>query len=226
MTTPFGSPTSARREQPLLVCALVAALVVVGYLAYFRVMTWHLVPRLYGHWPQSQLGLLRFLVETSPFVLLGAVLLAWGNTRRGRLAGASCAVLAGLVDWGLMEAAQKLYERDLLTTTRIKALDWALTLVVPTLVALAWGLARRSGRAWIAGVLVAPLLAGIHRHLQLHSAGFSSWETGRQQWWFGRLELIAPIIAACLVCWLIELGWPASRSSDAGMTQPEMQSSA
>ena len=225
MTT-SGSAAPSRRDESLLVCALVAAGVVVGYLAYVRIMTTRLVPRFYGHWPDSQLGLLRFLVEISPFVLLAVVLLAWGRTPRQRLAGAGCAVLAGLVDWGLQEVTQRLYEHDLLTTSRIKVLDWTLTLLVPALVTLAWGLARRSGRAWLVGVLVAPLLAGIHRYLQLHSADFLSWEYRHGDWWVNRLELIAPIVVACIVCWLIERARTDVPSPASGTAYPEMESSA
>jgi hypothetical protein len=204
MSSSLGTSRIGQRDQPVAVCALVATLVVAGYLAYFRLMTTHLVPRLEGHWPQSRLGVLRFLIDVSPYVLLGVVLLLWGRTRRGRRAGALCAALAGLVDWGVQEAAERLYAHGVLSTTRINLLDWTLTLVIPTLVALGWGLARRSGRGWLVGVLVAPALAWTHRMLQLHSSRWQAWELDHGQWWVVRLELLAPMVAACLLCWLID----------------------
>lgn len=198
---------------------MVAAVVVAGYLAYFRLMS-RAVPHLYGHWPNDLLGLLRFLVEVSPFVLFAAVLLVWGRSARQRVAGAGCALLAGGADWGIQEAFQKLvFERNHLTQTNLRIFDWTLTLVVPTLVALSWGLARRSGRAWLVGVLVAPGLAWAHHLLQLHNPHVQSWEFHHGQWWVTRLEFVAPMVVACLVCWLIELNRPPTSA-------PEMRSSA
>ena len=217
MTT-LGTTTPTRRDQPLLMCVLVAAVVVAGYLAYFKIMI-QVVPHLAGHWPDGLLGLLRFLVEVSPFALLGLVLLSWGRNGRQRLAGALCALLAGVASWGIPYAYQKLfYERDHITQTNLRVFEWMVTLLIPTLVALAWGLARRSGRAWLLGVLVAPALAGTHLMLQLHNGDWQSWEFHHGQWWVVRLEYIFPMVAACLVCWLIE--W-AREPED-----PEMGSSA
>jgi hypothetical protein len=224
MTT-LGTTTPTRRDEPLLMCVLVAAVVVAGYLAYFRLMTQTIVPRLYAHWPDGSLGLLRFLIEVSPYALLALVLLAWGRSGRQRVAGALCALVAGVADWGIPYAFEKLVvEGDHLTQTSLRVFDWAMTLLLPTLVALAWGLARRSGRAWLIGVLVAPALAWVHRMLQLHNGAWQSWEFHHGQWWVGRLEFIAPMVAACLVCWLIEVGWPTPGTTTADVA--EMGSSA
>lgn len=216
MTT-LGTPTSTRRDQPVLMCVLVAAVVVAGYLAYYRLMTTQLVPRLLEHWPYAQLGLLRFLIDVSPYALLAVVLLVWGRSRRQRVAGALCALLAGVADWGIAYAFEKLVlDPDHLTAMNFRVYDWTQVLLIPTLVALAWGLARRSGRAWVLGVLVAPALAWVHHMLQLHNPDWQSWEFHHQQWWVLRLELIGPVVAACLVSWLIERG----------TSRPEMGSSA
>ena len=67
---------------------------------------------------------------------------------------------------------------------------------------------------------MAPLLAGIHRELQLHSPSFQSWEFHHGQWWVGRLEFVAPMVAACVVCWLIEVSWPSPRIGDADTAYP------
>lgn len=219
MTTTVGTPTPTRRDQPLLLCGLVSAVVVAGYLAYVRLVI-HEIPHLFAHWPQDRLGLLRFLLTVAPYVLFAVVLLAWGRSTRQRVAGATCALVAGLADWGINEYFQRMAERHDLTATSYRLYDWSLTLLIPTLVALAWGLARRSGRAWVVGVLVAPLLAGIHRELQLHSPSFQSWEFHHGQWWVGRLEFLAPMVAACVVCWLIEVSWPSPRIGDADTAYP------
>ncbi|HET7071682.1 MAG TPA: hypothetical protein VFI40_12710 [Nocardioides sp.] len=214
MTT-LETRTPRRRDQPLVMCALVAAVVVAGYLAYFQLMT-HTVPHLYGHWPTGFIGLLQFLVEVSPYALFAVVLLAWGRSLRRRLAGAVCALVAGVADWGIQYAFDKLiYERGHFTQTNARVFDWTMTLLIPTLVALAWGLARRSGRAWPVGVLVAPALAWARHMLQFHNSDFQSWEFHHGQWWVVRLEFIAPMVAACLVCWLIEVatGTSEMRSS-------------
>lgn len=198
-------PDPRRSDQPLVMCALVAAVVVAGYLAYFKLMS-QAVPHLAGHWPAQHLEVLRFVVDVSPYALLALVLLGWGRSRRQRLAGAGCALLAGLADWGIQYAFDKLvYGRGQLSQTNARVFDWTMTLLIPTLVALAWGLARRSGATWPVGVLMAPALAWVHRMLQLHSGGVQSWEFHHDQWWVIRLELIAPMVAACLVCWWLEI---------------------
>jgi hypothetical protein len=205
MTMTLGASAPTRRRQPLLLVPLVPLLLIAGYLVWIRVVLYHLVPRYLQHWPSNLLGLLRFLLETSPYVLLALVLLAWGRSARQRLAGAACAVVAGLVDWGLNEGYSRLFvHQGHITANQIRAFDWSLTLVIPTLVTLAWGLARRSGYAWLLGVLVASALAWGHRMLQLHNPNFVSWEFHHGQWWVSRLEFLAPMVLACLVCWLIE----------------------
>jgi hypothetical protein len=223
MSTTARTPAPQRRDQPLLVCAMVATVVVAGYLAYVRLVIRE-IPSLFAHWPQDQLGLLRFLLSVAPYVLFGLVLLAWGRSARQRVAGAACALVAGLADWGISEVFQRIVERHALTVNTYRLYDWSLTLLIPTLITLAWGLARRSGRVWVVGVLVAPLLAGIHRQLQLHSPDFQSWEFHHGQWWVGRLEFMAPMVAGCLACWLIEVGRPSSPPGDP--KHPAMESSA
>jgi hypothetical protein len=215
MTT-LGRPAPTRRDEPLVLCALVAAVVVAGYLAYFRLMT-QAVPHLFAHWPRGLFELLQFLIDISPYALFAVVLLVWGRSVRQRMAGALCALVAGVADWGIRYAFDKLlFARGHLTPTNLRVFDWTMTLLLPTLVALAWGLARRSGRAWLAGVLVAPALAWVHHVLQLHSPDWQSWEFHHGQWWVVRLEFIAPMVAACLACWLIEaLATPADMGSSA-----------
>jgi len=105
----------------------------------------------------------------------------------------------------------------------LKTYDWAMTLLLPTLVALAWGLARRRGQVWSVGVAVAPLLAAIDHQLMLHSLRWQSWHYEHADWWVRRLEFLAPAVIACLVCWLLEV---ATRRTPLEMQSPEMQSSA
>jgi hypothetical protein len=209
VTTTLGRPAASRREQPLLVCVMVAAVVVAGYLAYFRLMS-NAVPHLFARWPDDLLGLLRLLVDVSPYALLALVLLVWGRSVSQGLRGALCALVAGIADWGLQEAENAVFEHHRLTQTDLRLFDWTMTLLLPTLVALAWGLARRSGRAWLVGVLVAPGLAAVRHLLETRSSAYGTWELHHGQWWVGRLEFVAPMVVACLVCWLIEHAWPTA----------------
>ena len=205
MTTTLGAPPVTPRRQSLVLCALVAIVVVVTCLAVDRVVIFHLVPRLAGHWPHALLTELRLLTTITAYAVFALALALWGITARHRLNGAACALLAGLLAWGIPYAYQKIfYEHDRITQTNLRVLDWTFTLTIPTVVALAWGLARRTGSVWILGAPVATALAWAHRMLQLHSPRWQTWELQHHDWWLLRLEFLAPAIIAALVCWALE----------------------
>jgi hypothetical protein len=165
-----------------------------------------------------------FLALVTPYVLFALVLALWGIDARHRVAGATCAVVAGLVEWGLQEVLQHyVFEHDHMTQRILQTYDWTVTLVVPTLVALAWGLARRRGRIWALGIVVAPLLAAVHHQLLFHASWWQSWEFRHGTWWVLRLEFLAPIVIACVACWLLE---SATRRTTPSEMRSEMGSSA
>ena len=207
MTTDLGAPPAppSRREQSPVVSVLVAVATVAACLAFDRLVAFHLVPKLAPHWPHSLDTALGFVVVVAPFALLAAILAIWGLDARHRWAGAVCALLAGVSSWGIQYGYQKLFfERGHVTQTSLRVFDWTMTLLIPTLLALAWGLARRTGRTWVLGVAVAPALAWVQRSLQLHSTQWQEWQFRHDSWWLHRLEYIAPAIVAAVVCWLIE----------------------
>lgn len=219
MTTPLGTPRVTPRRQPLLLCAAVAVAVMVVCLAVERTVVFHLVPRLARHWPHALLTELQLATTIAAYALFALALALWGISARHRLTGAACALFAGVLAWGIPYAYQKLfYEHDHITQTNLRVFDWIFTLTIPTAIALAWGLARRTGAVWILGVAVAPALAWVHRMLQLHSSPWQLWELRHHGWWLLRLEFLAPAVAACLVCWLVE--WMREPED------PEMESSA
>jgi len=206
MATTLGTPTTpTRNRQPLALSVVVAVVLVVAYVAYDRLVVQHLVPRLVGHWPESLIGLLRFLVQAGPYLLLALVLIGWGIDAGRRLLGALAAVATGVVAWGVPYAYQKLvYEQGNSSVRLIELYFWLMVLLLPTGLALAWGLARRTGRLWAAGVLVAPALSAVHYELQHHNPDFLSWEFHHQTWWFNDAEFLTPVVLACLLCWALE----------------------
>src|SRR5262245_5971915 len=220
MSATLEAPPDTRREQPLALCATVAAAVVVGYVFFERFWIQHAIPAIGRQVDGISLDVYVFLALVTPYLLFALVLALWGIDTRHRVAGAACAVVAGLVQFGLQEVLERyVFQHDHMTQRILQTFDWTVTLVIPTLVTLAWGLARRRGSVWVVGVAVAPLLAALHHHLQFHSTWWQSWEFRHASWWFLRLEFLAPIVVACVVCWLLDV---ASRRT----TTSEMRSSA
>ena len=220
MSTTLEAPPATRRKQPLLLCAAVAAAVVVGYLFFERYWIQHAIPGIARRVDGIPLDVYVFLALVTPYVLFALVLAFWGIDARHRIAGATCAVVAGLVEWGLQEALQRyVFGHDHMTQRILQVYDWTVTLVVPTLVALAWCLARREGRIWVLGVVVAPLLAGLHHELLFHTSWWQSWEFRHGSWWVQRLELLAPIVIACVVCWLLDAATRRATPSEMGSSE-------
>jgi hypothetical protein len=205
MTTTLEAPPSTRRERSLLQSALVAAAVVAGYLLFDRWWTLHALPGISRHAHGQSLDAYTFLAVMAPYVLLALFLAVWGLDAAHRVAGGAVAVGAGLTEWGLQEVLQRyVFQHDHLTQGTLQAYDWTMTLVIPTLVALAWGLARRRGRVWVLGVAVAPLLAALIHQLRFHASWWQTWELRHSNWWVLRLEFLTPIVVAGIVCWLLE----------------------
>ncbi len=148
----------------------------------------------------------RLLIVAPEYLLLAVAVHLVGLSRERRLLAVGCALLAGLVVWGVsvLEShlaptpMDALRHHDLLTV-----LQNATLIVVPTLGALAWGVARRQGRLWLLGVAVAPVLHYWIQHtvspLQAHSRlGFRVSEA------HGMTLVILPVALAILAGWALE----------------------
>jgi hypothetical protein len=212
MTTTLEAPETTRRGQPLLLSALVAAAIVTACVLFERYWTFHAIPSAFRHVHGVPLDVWQFVALLVPYAVLALALAVWGIDARHRLAGAVAAVGTGLVAWGFVEVLQRyLFDHGHMTQRVLQIYDWTFTLAIPTLLALAWGLARRRGRAWVLGVAVAPLLAALHHHYY-GQHWWQDWEFRHGSWWVLRLEFLAPAIVAGLVCWLLENA-PRNRSS-------------
>jgi hypothetical protein len=200
-------PTTQPPRQPLGLCAVVAVGVVVGWLAY----DYWVLPRLYSHVLTWAVVDQRWWLVNLTFVLLGylpfaAALLLWGRTPARRVASALIALgTAGYV-WGLYQVFSNYVWGDNASNASVRVYTWAALLVAPTLCALAWGVARRWGRLWVVGLLVAPVVAVVLRELDLRWAW---WHThliaprGDHQL-MNEIVVVLPIVAAALTCWGID----------------------
>lgn len=195
----------ARDGEPLLVSALVAAAVVTVFLFFDHWWSQHGISTVVRWWGNAPFDAYVFVSAMVPAALLALVLAIWGIDGRHRLAGALGALAAGLVDWGLQEVLQHwLIGQDRTSQSTLIAYAWVVTLTIPTLATVAWGLGRRRGVAWWWGVPVAPLLAGLHRQADMHWTPFETWQVRHDGWWVHGLLFLVPIVVACIVCWLIE----------------------
>ena len=79
--------------------------------------------------------------------------------------------------------------------------QWALIVLLPILAALAWGVARRRGRAWVPGVLVAGALAVPLRYVDVD--GVVSIAIASMIYAF--VLHVVPVVLGGLACWWLEL---------------------
>ena len=233
MTTGLEAPpASARRDQSLWLCALVAAFVVVGWVLFRHYAFPHVADRLFEWDPMSRWLWVYDLVGTLLLCLpYAVVLLLWGRGPARAGAGAAVALATGLYMWGLDEVFSNLvWVNGHPSALELRTYTWAHLLVVATLVPLAWGLARRTGRAWVVGLVVAPVAAAILREMQLR---WGWWRehllpTGAASHWkVQAVVYVAPFVLAALACWALEAR--GRRTPDVGtseMGSPEMGSPA
>jgi hypothetical protein len=200
-----AAPTT-RRARPDLVAVLVAVAVVVGWVLYRHYLYPHLLERALRReviidrfW---LVNLVQAMLLCLPYAL---ALLLWGRGL-GRGAGAAAvAVGTGLFMWGWNQVFSR-YVWDSLppSHTSVRVFTWGYLLVVATLVPLAWGVARRRGRAWVGGLLVAPVVAAALRELGLRW----DWWQARvdQHWQLQAVVYVAPFVLAALACWALDHG--------------------
>lgn len=200
--------SSAPRRPRAVTNILVAVAVVVGWLAF---QNWP-APRLYVHVYQA-LGSSTWAYQVTGALLLGVpyavVLLVWGRTLAASVAGAFVALVVTAYVWGLFEVFERYFwHAGAGERTADRVYLWLEVLVVPTLVALAWGAARRRGRAWLVGLVVAPLLAIVLHELAVHSAWWRlhvvEYDGRPWSWLLGWSTFVWPAIAAAVTCSWIE----------------------
>jgi hypothetical protein len=180
--------------------ALVVAELVLAALWYPWVVD-HLVLR-----SSLPYAVLRLLIVAPEYGLLAvAVALIARSTIRGTTAVA-LATAAGAVAWGSSLLLHHLVQtpHDLVAHHGTATFINDVTIIaVPLLAALAWGAARRTGRFWLIGVVVAPAMR---------------WWIEHGQWWFnltdghsfrvtegvGMALAILPVLLAILACWALE----------------------
>lgn len=213
MSTTLGATPEATttRRQPVALCVLVGAVVTVGWVLYRhyafqhvtnRVFAWHML----GRWLSLAL-LVEYVLLLLPF---GLALLLWGRDLTRSLRGGA-AVLVLTVCIAILEYVFQRYVFGLhgegFSATSARVFEWTDLLLVALLVPLAWGLARRSGRAWLPGILVGPLVASAVRELQEH---WTWWEyhvmfpAYSWAWTLQAVAYVAPFVLAVLACWAIE----------------------
>jgi hypothetical protein len=228
MATSLGAPPATTRRQSTGLCILVGAVVVAGWVLYRHYLFPHVSERVFrwrelGRWLWLA-ELVQSLLLTVPYAL---ALLLWGRDLARSLRGAALALVSGVYVAGL----DYVFERYVFgldghgfDATSERVYEWLNLLGVALLVPLAWGVARRNGRAWVAGLVVGPVVAGLLRELQQHWRWWQSNVAFSQHHWSWVLQavvFVAPLVLAVLACCAIDRGSRPSpetaRPSDPGV---------
>ena len=216
MSTTLRTPRTTTGRQSVTLCVLVATAIVVAWVLYRHYVFAHLAGRIVGWAPFGNrfwvVDLVSALLLSLPYAV---ALLLWGRDLSRAAAGATTALASGLYLWALDQVfANYVWDSRASTATSLRIFTWASLLVVAALVPLAWGLARRSGRDWILGILVGPAVAALLHELVVHS---SWWQREvalyqhRWSWVLQAVVYVAPFVLAALACWAIEVRGRASQ---------------
>jgi hypothetical protein len=200
--------TPSVRRQPVALCVVVGTAVTLGWVLYrhywlndvvARVLRWSVVPQRY--WVYS---LILALAMCVPYAL---ALLLWGRGLVRAAAGAGVALVAGLVFWGVDHVFQTyVWDSARPTATSVRVYEWSMLLPMALLVPLAWGVARRSGRTWMLGLVVGPVVSAILRELELRWPWWQArvlWSTP-DHWQRQAAVYVAPFVLGILACWALE----------------------
>jgi len=147
-----------------------------------------------------------------PFLPLALVVTLHAIRPRRALTAGLTALAAGVVTIAHYELTRWIFTHHPDTSYRVvEILGYAAEMTVATLAALAWGLSRRHGHAWPLGLLVAA--GGVWLTLWTHWTSRLGWAhfdspldvSGiRRAELLHSVELMVPVVAACVVCWLID----------------------
>jgi hypothetical protein len=212
MTATLGDPATASlaRRQPTALCVLVGAVVVVGWVLYRHYWFDEVSRRAYDLFHVDSVAGVSLVIALLLCLPYAVVLLLWGRGFGPAVGGAAVALVAGLAFFGIDRYFQDhVFDPNGHTGREaLRAYAWSELLVVALLVPLAWGLARRRGRAWVAGVLVGPVVAAVLRELQMRWSWMSDHVNRSRsdyRWQGEALVYVAPFVLAVLACWALEV---------------------
>jgi hypothetical protein len=208
-TRTVGSQAGSTQRQPTVVCVVVGVLVAVGWVLYRHYWVDSASRRIFDLIDVGS----RLWVVTLVFALLlstpyALVLLWWGRGLTRAAIAALIALATGGFLWGWDRVFQHfVFGSGSASHASLQIYAWGSLLVTATLVPLAWGVARRTGAGWVAGLLVGPLVAAVVRELQLHSAWWRERTVGpgdNYRWQLQAVVFLAPFVLAILACWALE----------------------
>lgn len=203
---PLASPPRSVRPSDVLVAlGLIAAELVLGWFTY------DIARALADHWSTSRL--VQWFYVMLPCLLL-ALVVALHAIRPGRaLAAGLTALAAGAASIVQLELVRWIFTHHPDADHHVvEIIGYATVMVAATLAALAWGLSRRHGHAWPWGLLVAA--GGAWLTLWTRWPGRLGWShfaspfditAIRRAELLDTVALMIPVVAACVVCWLIDV---------------------
>jgi hypothetical protein len=201
----------AVRQQPVLLSVLVAVVVVVGWVLYRHYVFSHVLQRVFRwHTLGNNLWVAELVQSLLLSIPFGLALVLWGRDLARSLGAAAVTLVTAVYLATLVYVFERHVFGDRgegLNATSIRVFEWLSLLVVALLVPLAWGVARRTGRAWVVGVGVGPVVAAVLRELQLRWTWWRDRVTNlgtHTHWQYQAVVYVAPFVLAALACWAIE----------------------
>jgi len=152
-----------------------------------------------------------------PFLPLAIVVAVRALSPARGVAAALVALGAGAVLIAHNEFLRWVFEHRVVNPSyhEMQALGYAAVMAASVLAALAWGLSRRHGRTWPLGVLVAA--AGAALTIRTNWTAHTAWGRTvfvsladdhnpiRRAEVMHAVAVMLPVVAACVVCWLIDV---------------------
>ncbi len=206
VSDPFAAPAPVRptRSSDVLVAlALIAAELVLGWFTYDVAVA-------VSHHLDSTRPVQWFFLML-PYLPLAAVVVVRALSRRRALTSGLAALGAGAVMIAYAELIRWIFAHHSgVSYHLVETLGHGALMSAAALATLAWGLSRRRGRGWPIGLLVAA--AGAWLTIRTNWPAHVGWSqfspldtTGiRRSELIQTISLMLPVIAACVVCWLID----------------------